>query len=423
MGQEASVPVGEEGQDSNNNNNGNSDAAFSLEEQAKAPPSAVHPPSSTTSGLSPQKDTSKRKLALPNILFHRSGGGNAKEQQQQQPQHHHHQAPQHSHDVESFEYREAARAAAAGGNLYHQSSSDESLTHSYTNNNNSDDHYALHRMPVSHQPGALPIHDYNNNTNDIYSASTTVSKSPPLNYSVNGRGDAGDAGLLQHRPIEGNPPATATYGTNNNINNSNSNSLTGETSGSAKKGLFSTRGAASARGMINSMRNLSLGGALRKQKEVNDWEKQWDEDEDDSDDGEGGVDTTGVAASAGQHGENSSALINGSSSLPPLVDGHLPPYLTNDAGMPMPKSPTRPPDLLDLPSAYPPASTSPQRQQYQRDHLQQTGLETWDTADLPQDQYALDVRKPDVEMFLPVLRVLGKGSFGKVRCDILCFSC
>ena len=37
------------------------------------------------------------------------------------------------------------------------------------------------------------------------------------------------------------------------------------------------------------------------------------------------------------------------------------------------------------------------------------GLE-WDTA-VPKSE---EERKPDVQMFMPMLRVLGKGSFGKV---------
>jgi hypothetical protein len=126
------------------------------------------------------------------------------------------------------------------------------------------------------------------------------------------------------------------------------------------------RGAA----IINSMRNLSLTGALRPKKgPVNDWEKQWDEDDDESD------------------GEEESAQ--------PAVPLH------HQAGEPVrPDTAMRP----DLPPTTPPRAPRPAIVE------QDDGLE-WDTAagTVPSEE------KPNIQMFMPMLRVLGKGSFGKVR--------
>jgi hypothetical protein len=126
-----------------------------------------------------------------------------------------------------------------------------------------------------------------------------------------------------------------------------------------------------ARGMISSMRHLSLGITSRKPKEPNntDWEKQWDDDEDDSEDDEEGE-------------PNQATLV-------PTTTGPLHATLP-----PMPLTAVAEDDDDDetVRHVIPP---------------EEAGLE------IPPE-----LQKPDVQMFMPVLRVLGKGSFGKVRINL-----
>lgn len=140
--------------------------------------------------------------------------------------------------------------------------------------------------------------------------------------------------------------------------------------------------------LINSMRNLKLGqrgpgtpappehGAPGTKttglSSVNEWQRQWDED--DESDGE---------------------------DEPNGMPMHLPTAL-DTAGIPKSPSATMP--------AYPQKVENGMTQVQMTEMGRQVsdGLE-WDTGvQLPQKH------KPNIEMFLPMLRVLGKGSFGKV---------
>jgi hypothetical protein len=406
MGQEASVLADGRGGDGIDTN--------SLEEQARAPPSAVHPPSTsaalsaTTATLSPIRDTGKPRKLINGIpsMFQRGLIGN--------------KDPPHSHDTESFEQREAARAAAAGGNLYYGPSSSESLL----DENDNLGYSSLQKLPP-HNAAATSEH------HQALQASASM-------FSLGGH-DA--AAAAADTPIDA--------GTRTAIPD--------------KKSIFSGR--ASARGMINSMRNLSIGSALQrsKPKEVHDWEKQWDEDDDDSDDGGHDTGTASTAAASGlRPGGGGGGLESGHKNAippppppplpPPPTSHHLPPlppshhsFLVGASATPSaagtaPKSPIRhdtlyyatpppPPPLQStavglLSSTAPPPSLvtpPPPQYPYATPHPQQQHssgqLDVWETdASLPlAPPHPYDVRKPDVDMFLPVLRVLGKGSFGKVR--------
>lgn len=135
-----------------------------------------------------------------------------------------------------------------------------------------------------------------------------------------------------------------------------------------RKGLFQKPGSGRGAAFINSMRNLSLGGRnqhnqVQKPKgTVSNWEQQWDED-DDSDGDEPEV--AQQFASMPLHQQQQSAAATET-----LIDDE------NNASTAV--QPQQPNDLL------------------------------WDSSK-PQEG------KPTLEMFLPMLRVLGKGSFGKVR--------
>lgn len=138
------------------------------------------------------------------------------------------------------------------------------------------------------------------------------------------------------------------------------------------------------RALINSMRNLTVATGSRKtnmgpQREENDWETKWDEDDDESD------------------GEEEESHVE----------------MKQDAqSKPSPHSPQQQPvDLLSEPivaSQVVPSQTPPQVPK-----LRPTGDVDWDKVTVAQSKL-VEYEKPNVQMFLPLLRVLGKGSFGKV---------
>jgi hypothetical protein len=145
---------------------------------------------------------------------------------------------------------------------------------------------------------------------------------------------------------------------------------------------------------------------------VNDWETKWDEDDDDSDEDEEIVDCH-----------------NGQQQPPPPLHPPMRPGMDpttpgQPSMMPLPVS------LPAQPFASPPPNTTthttkshlvtatpeqesavtiPTRPATKRQDSED-GLE-WDTGALATEE---EDDKPNVQMFLPLLRVLGKGSFGKV---------
>lgn len=153
-----------------------------------------------------------------------------------------------------------------------------------------------------------------------------------------------------------------------------------------------------ARGVISQMRSLRIN-KQEKQKVENaqDWEKQWyaDDDEDDSDEEDDpGYNMNVPSNSSGMVTPTNAAMMGRADADYAASNAHLvspPELVTSRAVAPTPQ------DLLDL-------EDSPTHQKIQ-------------TEDLLAGN-ALAEKKPDVRMFLPMLRVLGKGSFGKVR--LLC---
>ena len=187
----------------------------------------------------------------------------------------------------------------------------------------------------------------------------------------------------------------------------------------SKKSLF--RGQASARGaaLISSMRNLSLGGALRGgnsnnqgKKEVQDWEKQWDEDEDDDSDEE--------EMPSGRQGGPLGGHMTATTTAPPQLHAIRPGMDTghSDASHPHVSTPTSDskPHFVTPDTVYD-APASPKHQQRavvnsapnSPNYIPESDDDAleWDTGH--------DDSKPNMQMFMPMLRVLGKGSFGKVR--------
>lgn len=192
----------------------------------------------------------------------------------------------------------------------------------------------------------------------------------------------------------------------------------------SKKSLFPGRASARGAALISSMRNLSLGGALRGnnnnnanqgKKEVQDWEKQWDEDdEEDSDEEE---------ISSGRQGAPLTARIGTAPPMhamrPGMDTGHS--EMTGSPSVSTPPDAAKPgegklnfvtPDGDGVYDA--PASPTHQRTTISAPtsptvipESDDDGLE-WDTGDQAEDA------RPNVQMFMPMLRVLGKGSFGKV---------
>lgn len=156
----------------------------------------------------------------------------------------------------------------------------------------------------------------------------------------------------------------------------------------------------SGRKVINSLKNLSLGQRTSSkkttQKEESEWETRWDEDDDESDEEEDvkiGPASAGVHLRPGMDGGHSS-------STPTMrVEPAAPLTLFAEANIPPVTPPRVKPAAAQVEAA-----------------LDADGLE-WDTGTgldiIPQQDPTYE--KPNIQMFLPLLRVLGKGSFGKVR--------
>ena len=345
MGQEASLPM-----------DGRVDEE--LEEQARAPPSTVNP----APVPAPQHSGKGRKL-INGIIKRNQHNGRAADQNSNSNNH-------HTHDLESYEQREAARAAAAGGNLYlrDQTSSEE---------------FALQKMPNT-EPAGTTFFQPTIRADEI--AKAEEARKPPALEAV-----AAALGRAPPHPHHEHPP------------------IPSAASGSNKKGLFQSSGRG-ARGMISSMRNLSIGGALRKQKDVQDWEKQWDEDEDDDEDESDEED---------EHHQLQQQ--------PPLhslkaTAAAAPPTVMTGSSLQRASEPT---DLLSGPpvtASYASSGLSSSSLMAATTTVQQQAAgPDWDTEGIPQAPREATGRKPDVQMFLPMLRVLGKGSFGKVRLLIACW--
>lgn len=164
--------------------------------------------------------------------------------------------------------------------------------------------------------------------------------------------------------------------------------------------------------ILNSMRNLKLGPrgvGLSTHPEqgvpglkttghvssVSEWQRQWDEDDDESD----GDDEKKPKA-------------NGMSMHPQMGEG-VSNLVIPDPRWATPQSPERGGESATMPTQQVKAQNGVPYQpgQVGREVItreESDGLE-WDTGvQMPQKD------KPNIEMFLPMLRVLGKGSFGKV---------
>ena len=382
MGQEASLPMDGRAVEEE------------LEEQARAPPSTINPPvmapGQSQSLIHPfHKEQNKGRKLIHGIMKRSvKGDKNGDDHNNFNSSNSNSNA---QHDLESYEYREGARAAVAGGNVYMR-------------DNITSEDYALQKMPSQQgeMEGPTSFNPASMRSDD--SAKAEENRKPPMLEAV--------AAALGRVP----PSASSHQHQQNTDYPAIPNTTSGNNNGS-KKGLFPA--GRSARGMINSMRNLSIGSALRKQKDVQDWEKQWDEDEDDESEEE--EDAT----------EEQSTIYSSAAAAVPAIKPAFPPRagavptLETSFSRGMAAAPSilasDSTDLLsdstDLLSATIAVSTSSSSAplSVQQQQQQQVGPD-WATEGLPVLQRETDKsqRKPDVQMFLPMLRVLGKGSFGKV---------
>jgi hypothetical protein len=167
-----------------------------------------------------------------------------------------------------------------------------------------------------------------------------------------------------------------------------------------KKGGLNFRSSGRGAAIINSMKNMSISGAIQKAAdkaksgkgggEVNEWETKWDEDDDDdSDDGNQGRESHSNKPLHPQVGSTT-----GSSNAPLATVANF----------------AQPQQKAHLVTATPESDKRPLQR------VETTDGAVWDTG-LMHGQALQD--KPNVQMFLPLLRVLGKGSFGKVRLTVL----
>lgn len=158
------------------------------------------------------------------------------------------------------------------------------------------------------------------------------------------------------------------------------------------------------RKVINSLKNLSLGqrGSKKKtQKDENEWETKWDEDDDESDEEIDDVKMGPVSAVTHLR----PGMDGGHSSLSPTMATVEPVRLTA---------------LISQEATLHVAIATRQHAALES-ALDANGLgwETGTDLDMISPQDSL-YERPNIQMFLPLLRVLGKGSFGKVRILLHC---
>ena len=224
------------------------------------------------------------------------------------------------------------------------------------------------------------------------------------------------------------------------------------------------------RALLNSMKNLSIrsvqaaagSGANITKKDENEWQTRWDEDDDSDDDGSGDelaqdeTTTLAISATSMDHGDQKPAAVptaqlqehaapvvppapsSSSSSTTPL-NGMIPPQeqmrissLAAESAVggmqsyqdqptiavPPPPSSTTPnliaESSVDSQLSSPPKLASPAS--VQDGAVWDGGAAAVATEAISEESPTYE--KPNVQMFLPLLRVLGKGSFGKV-----CWNC
>lgn len=191
-------------------------------------------------------------------------------------------------------------------------------------------------------------------------------------------------------------------------------------------------------GIQTDMQNMNIsntqGPPSRNDESAEQWEKAWNSDDDDDDNEEDEEDQKQSTTSSQQqqeqpsiptaistHGQNMMPSI--ASTIQPMTQVMRPQmdhaHSSTAATMPVPSSSSS--SFASATSSLP--SNQIQQSQQERneratqiiakklDEQLQTGPDgiEWDTAQ-NQDKY----EKPSIQMFLPLLRVLGKGSFGKV---------
>lgn len=335
-----------------------------FEEQARAPPSSTNPPVAPGPPVRPG-------TKMINTIMHRatSGAGH-----------------------QDFESKEAARAAAGAGQM--------PFVTAHYGNGGPGTHSPLQSYPNLQQMTPEEQQKYIHHQN----AATTQHQHQQEHQHPYHQQDAHHQQYGSQQQSPSHPPSA-------NVN-----------AGMGSGGFYaSTMGRKGGRGkaLINSMKNLSLGNTIRsgvqatanvaaatasaavataaavnanvkaKAGGASEWETRWDEDDDDSD-GDDETDTKQSAIAPGaspMHHPVNQGSLSPTSRAASAIDP------TMQAMTPTKSQPTRSNVVTPIRNDGQPADD---------------GVE-WDTG-AQQDLAS----KPNVQMFLPLLRVLGKGSFGKV---------
>jgi len=291
------------------------------------------------------------------------------------------------HNLDDFHDKESARAAAMGGNLYLED------TEEFAGHNNGANGSSSPRRPQQQayqQQQPPPPYSHDAMQQQQYYAQQQQQYYDQQQYYAQ----------QQQQHVASQPPPPY-YPDPPSQQEQQQPAVVGvmyEKTGS-KKSLFPGRASARGAALINSMRNLSLGVRNKQKGEVNDWEKQWDEDDD-------------------SEGEDESDLRQQQQLQSSMPLHQIRPGM--DAGHSAPDS------LLQAQQLASPSATQPvvanfvtpetQPEDLLSKPIGEDGVE-WDTG-APQQQQPDANLKPNVQMFMPMLRVLGKGSFGKVKTNI-----
>jgi hypothetical protein len=353
MGNEGSLPQG-----TNNNNNNNNAAAGDeeLEHQARAPPSSSNPPLPSSSSSQQQQQQQQRTAGgrMINAVFHRRN--------------------QNNNNKTDNDY-------------------DISL------NGNGEDMATMMMSPEQQQQQQQHYYQQEQQQQPMHQMQQQQQTMPNQHYPQHA-----SSTTQQQQQENGEPVDGVLYQNSPNANTSTS-----------KKGLNFRPSGRGAAAIINSMRNLSLGNAMNRTsasspkhattttgKEVNDWETKWDEDDDSDDDDEkpNGVPMT-TTTTMPLHPQMRPGMDAGLSSATPTTV--IPIMAATTA------------TTLEAKSATTTTTDAPQQSQpHVVPAAAEDGVE-WDTGAVLHQGPVVPNDKPNVQMFMPLLRVLGKGSFGKVR--------
>lgn len=437
---------------SNTQRNANGSSAFTPGENG----SHHHPSHQYSPQQVPQQQPQQRLPSKLKSKFKKEGSFRAslsQSTQPQQPQQHQYQSRQAGIPDERYHEQQLQSGAAQHQQLQPQNAQGyyhAAQRQQQQQQQQQQQHFAVGpinpttvRPPLPPQPGNLP------------GSGPPSTHGPALvgvMYASEGGGGRGDGSRRGGTAGVGKNSGGTIRGPGSGANSGQMSSLsTIQSSGASLEAGMSTlsleKSTATSSGIASlKTTGLSIGAGAATGGDENDWETKWDEDDESSD--EGGADeedyddgaVTALSATGSKPLPSATAAAGGSSSLV-----HQPFRPGMDGGHSSSSPIKRPGGVVAVPVMQQQQQTQLQQQmqmqmlqQQQHAHLKEEDVSVltkradqalqqpadgvqWDmAAAVPAGQQTMAeqekarVEKPCVQMFFPLLRVLGKGSFGKV---------